>query len=209
MKVDYGVGVTYNKAWRVKELAVDDVRGSNEESYALLPSYLHMLKLANPGTITRIEKDEENRFKYMFLSFDASLDGWKHCRAIIVVDVTFLKTKCGGTLYVAYLKDGNNQIFLLAFGIGDSENDNAWIWFFRRLKEAIKDREHLCIVSDRHKSIKNAIEQVYPGLYHGVCLYHLKQNLWTKFRGLHVHAIFETASRAYSAQEYHSAMAKL
>ncbi|XP_062118448.1 uncharacterized protein LOC133832076 [Humulus lupulus] len=145
----------------------------------------------------------------MFIAFGASLDGWKQCRPVIVVDGTFLKTKCGGTLYAACVKDGNNQIFSLAFGIGDSENDNAWIWFFTRLKEAIGDRENLCIVSDRHKRIKNAVEQVYPGVYHGVCLYHLKQNLRTKFRGLHVHAIFETASRAYSAQEYYSAMAEL
>ncbi|XP_062080543.1 uncharacterized protein LOC133785312 [Humulus lupulus] len=118
-------------------------------------------------------------------------------------------TKCGGTLYEAFAKDGNSQIFPLAFGIGDSENENAWIWFFRILKEAIGDREDLCIVSDRQKSIKNPIEQVYPGLYHGVYLYHLKQNLRTKFRGLHVQAIFEIASRAYSTQEYHSSMAEL
>ncbi|XP_062114778.1 uncharacterized protein LOC133826279 [Humulus lupulus] len=209
MRDEHGVGVTYNKAWRAKTLAADDVRGSNEESYALLPSYLYMLQLANPGTITRVCKDEENRFKYMFIAFGASLDGWKQCRPVIVVDGTFLKMKCGGTLYAACVKDGNNQIFPLAFGIGDSENDNAWIWFFTRLKEAIGERENLCIVSDRHKSIKNAVEQVYPGVYHGVCLYHLKQNLRTKFRGLHVHAIFEPASRAYSAQEYYSAMAEL
>ncbi|XP_062113867.1 uncharacterized protein LOC133824870 [Humulus lupulus] len=126
----------------------------------------------------------------------------------MVVDGTFLKTKCGGTLYAACVKDGNNRIFPLAFGIGDSENDNAWIWVFRRLKEAIGDRKDLCIVSDKHKSIKNEIEQAYLGLYHGVCLYHLRKNLRTKFRGLHVHGIFEIASKAYSAQEYHSAMAE-
>ncbi|XP_062103454.1 uncharacterized protein LOC133814523 [Humulus lupulus] len=120
MRDEHGVGVTYNKAWRAKELAVDDVRGSNEESYALLPSYLYMLKLANPRTITRVYKDEENRFKYMFIAFGASLDGWKHCRPVIVVDGTFLKMKCGCTLYAACVKDGNNQIFPLAFGIGDS-----------------------------------------------------------------------------------------
>ncbi|XP_062104416.1 uncharacterized protein LOC133815615 [Humulus lupulus] len=140
MRDEHGVGVTYNKAWRAKTLAADDVRGSNEESYALLPSYLYMLQLANPGTITRVCKDEENRFKYMFIAFGASLDGWKQCRPVIVVDGTFLKTKCGGTLYAACVKDGNNQIFPLAFGIGDSENDNAWIWFFTRLKEAIGER---------------------------------------------------------------------
>ncbi|XP_062103771.1 uncharacterized protein LOC133814881 [Humulus lupulus] len=117
MRDEHGVGVTYNNAWRAKTLAADGVRGSNEESYGLLPSYLYMLQLANPGTITRVCKDEENRFKYMFIAFGASLDGWKQ----------------------SCVKDGNNQIFPVAFGIGDSENDNAWIWFFTRLKEAIGD----------------------------------------------------------------------
>ncbi|XP_062112499.1 uncharacterized protein LOC133823664 [Humulus lupulus] len=63
MRDEHGVGVTYNKAWRAKTLAANDVRGSNEESYALLPSYLYMLQLANPGTITRVCKDEENRYE--------------------------------------------------------------------------------------------------------------------------------------------------
>ncbi|XP_060958349.1 uncharacterized protein LOC115712279 [Cannabis sativa] len=209
MRDEYGVQVKYNKAWRAKELAKNNVRGSYEESYAELPAYLHMLKLSNPGTITRIEKDDDNRFKYMFLAFGCSLDGWKHCRPVVVVDGTFLKAKCGGTLYAACAKDGNNQIFPLAFGIGDSENDKAWKWFFKRLKEAIGEREEMCIISDRHISIKNAIAEVFPRIYHGICAYHLKQNLRSRFRGVHVQATFEIAARSYSVPEYDSAMAEL
>ena len=74
----------------------------------------------------------------MFVAYGVSIEGWKHCRPVIVVDGTFLKAKHGGILFVACAKDGNNGIFPLAFGVGESENNEAWEWFFTSLKEAIE-----------------------------------------------------------------------
>lgn len=145
----------------------------------------------------------------MFFALGASIQGWKHCRPIIVVDGTFLKTKCGGALYAACAKDGNNQVFPIGFGIGDSENDKAWEWFFRRLKEAIGDHEDLCIISDRHKSIENAVRIVYPNAYHGICRQHLKQNLRVKFKSVGVLATFTTAANTYSRANYDTSMSEL
>jgi len=48
---EHNVRVSYWKAWKVKELAVVTAQGTDESSYALLPVYLHVLKLANPGTV--------------------------------------------------------------------------------------------------------------------------------------------------------------
>lgn len=56
-----GVEISYWKAWRGKQLANNLRRGSPEESYNLLPSYLYMLKKVNPGTITHLELDEYTR----------------------------------------------------------------------------------------------------------------------------------------------------
>ena len=46
----------------------------------MLPQYFHVLKLANPGTITDIktEKDKEGktRFKYAFMSLKACMHQW-------------------------------------------------------------------------------------------------------------------------------------
>ena len=56
-----GVEISYWKAWRGKQLANNLRRGSPEESYKLLPSYLYMLKKVNPGTITHLELDEYTR----------------------------------------------------------------------------------------------------------------------------------------------------
>lgn len=46
------VSASYMKCYRAIEKAGDEVRGTDDGSYLKLADYLHMLKLANPGTIT-------------------------------------------------------------------------------------------------------------------------------------------------------------
>ncbi|KAM6543462.1 hypothetical protein CsatB_007909 [Cannabis sativa] len=180
---DYGVSMGYQKAWRAREKALELARGRQDDSYQQLPMYLHMLKVSNPGTITHLETDTKNRFKYLFLAFANSIRGWKHCRPVIVTDGTFLKTSFGGTLFSASTMDANNNIFILAFGIGDSENDDSWDWFFNKIRETFGDREGLTIISDRHKSIEKAVKNVYPDHFHGACIFHLLNNIKSHFGG--------------------------
>ncbi|XP_050233550.1 uncharacterized protein LOC126682035 [Mercurialis annua] len=129
MKKEYGVELSYQRAWKSKEKGLDLTRGNPAESYQLLPSYLHALKTTNPGTVTELET-RENRFLYVFISLNASIKGWGFCKPIIVVDGTFLKAAYGGTLLTAATQDAANKIFPLAFCVVDSENNESWEWFF-------------------------------------------------------------------------------
>ena len=47
----YEIKISYDKAWRARECALRSVRGSAEDSFALLPSYFAMLEKMNPGPI--------------------------------------------------------------------------------------------------------------------------------------------------------------
>ena len=38
----------------------------------------------------------------------------------------------------------------------------------------------MVFVSDRHKGIENALKVVYPNYYHGLCMYHISQNIKAK-----------------------------
>ena len=58
------VGVSCGKGWKAMQYVHSLIRGSPEESFPLLPSYCHMLKLKNPGTVTYIEVDENKKFKF-------------------------------------------------------------------------------------------------------------------------------------------------
>ncbi|XP_062075726.1 uncharacterized protein LOC133779839 [Humulus lupulus] len=132
-------------------------------------------------SVVDYQTDDEGRFLYMFMTFEASIKGWKYCRPVISVDGTFLTAKFSGTLFMAYAMDANNHIFPIGFGIEDSENDSSWIWFSK----------------DKHRSIENAISIVYPDAEHVLCTYHLLNNLKSslKFKGHDV--LFENCSRAH------------
>ncbi|XP_062112465.1 uncharacterized protein LOC133823619 [Humulus lupulus] len=199
---DFGVSMAYQKAWRARENALELARGNQDDSYQKLPIFLHMLKVSNPGTIIHLVTDNTYHFKYMYLAFANSIKGWKHCRPVIVIDGTYLKTSFGGTLFTASTMDANNNIFPLAFGIGDSENDSSWLWFFTKLKETYREREGMAIISDRHKSIENAIDDVYPKAFHGACIFHLLNNIKVNF-GVHgedLNLNFVKAAKAYRSR---------
>ncbi|XP_022887876.1 uncharacterized protein LOC111403554 [Olea europaea var. sylvestris] len=82
---------------------------------------------------------------------------------------------------------------------------------FRKPEKAYGNREGLCFVSDRHNSIKNAIEHVYPRTYHGICSYHLLQNLKSHFgkSGQNITQAFNSVVRAYTLEEFEYHMRQL
>lgn len=148
-----------------------DVNGTEEESYLKLPAYLHMLKLANPGTIadleTEVDDDGDERFMYLFLAFGASVEGFKKLCHVLVIDGTHLSGKYKGVLLMASGQDANFQVFALAFGIVDAENEDAWTWFLQNVERLLADSKNLTIISDRATSIATAVKRIYPLAHHG------------------------------------------
>lgn len=151
------------------ELATEGATGSTDNPFSLLPAYLQGLGEANPGSLvelkTVVDAKGVYRFKYLFIAFAASLEGFASMRRVIVIDGTHLKGKYGGCLLTASCQDANFQVFPLAFGVVDSENDNAWEWFFRVLSTAIPDASNLSFVSDRHSSIYTGLRRVSLKLF--------------------------------------------
>ncbi|XP_060182348.1 uncharacterized protein LOC132612015 [Lycium barbarum] len=123
-----------------------------------------------------------------------------------MVDGTFLKLKYRGVLMIEVAKDGNNNIFPLAFGIADSENNDSYRWFFTHLKFSFGTRENLSILSDFHSVIANAISQVYPDCQHGICIYHMEKNLQKYFPSEAILALFYNATTTYKRADFESYM---
>ena len=206
----YGVRISYEKAWRARESALNSLRGTPEESFRLLPLWCSMLEKNNPETLTRIETAVDNSFLYFFMALGQSRAGFNKVRPVVAVDGTHLKGKYKGTLYVAACFDSNEQIFPLAFGIGDTENESSYTWFFERFKEAYGEVDSLVFITDRHKGLERAIAKVYPNAYHGHCMYHLSCNVKQHFgQNKHVHTAFYMAAKAYLQVEFDMYMRKL
>ncbi|XP_062112630.1 uncharacterized protein LOC133823796 [Humulus lupulus] len=67
----------------------------------------------------------------------------------------------------------------------------------------LESEQRLAIVSDRHKSIDNAVHMVYPNAFHGVCMFHLLNNLKGKYgsHGEELQMKFIAAAKAYTKTE--------
>ncbi|XP_060210515.1 uncharacterized protein LOC132637444 [Lycium barbarum] len=209
MRSRYGLHIGYHKAWRSLQHTYNVIKGSPENNYTLLPQYLHMMKLRNPGTVANIKWTADNKFKYTFFAYGASIEGWKHCRPVMMVDATFLKSKYRGVLMIAVAKDGNNSIFPLAFGIADSENNESYRWFFRHVKKVFGTRKDLSILSDRHSSIATAIKELYPDTQHGICIYHMEKNLQKYFPSEAILSLFYNAATTYKQAEFRTYMSQI
>lgn len=163
MRGDHDVNISYWKTWRSRDVAIEKVKGTTTSSYHQLPDYLKRLVNANLGTITSLFTERDGvaeRFKYMFVAFGASVQGYEYMRKVIVIDGTHLKGKYAGCLLTASAQDGNYQIFPLAYAIVDSENDSSWGWFFQQMTTFVNGDEGLVFVSDRHTSISKGISKV-------------------------------------------------
>ncbi|XP_023640315.1 uncharacterized protein LOC111831040 [Capsella rubella] len=198
----FGIKMDYWKSYKTLRFARQIDMGTPEGSFGELPSYLYTIRRANPGTITRLQIDECDRFKYVFIAFGASVAGFAYMRKVVVVDGTFLHGSYKGTLLTALAQDGNFQIFPIAFAVVDTENDDSWRWFFTQLKVAIPDERNLAIISDRHKSIGKAIGEVYPLASRGICTYHLYKNILVKFKGKHLFPLVKKAARCFRMADF-------
>ncbi|KAK2661776.1 hypothetical protein Ddye_000350 [Dipteronia dyeriana] len=154
MKSMYGIQIMYNKAHVALDYALSLTYGMHEETFQLLPSFGYVLELKNSGTITDLQCDEDGKFLYFFMSIGASIRGfWTCMQPVIVVDGTHLKGRFGGTMFVATAQHGNEQVYPIAFGYNDLENNLSWEWFLDCLKGALGHIDELVFIFDRHASI--------------------------------------------------------
>lgn len=72
---------------------------------------------------------------------------------MIGLDGCFLKTYCRGELLSAVGRDGNNQMFPIAWAVVESENKDSWSWFLKLLIDDIgmEDGAGLTVITDQQK----------------------------------------------------------
>ncbi|KAI8549283.1 hypothetical protein RHMOL_Rhmol06G0013800 [Rhododendron molle] len=115
MKKDYGVEITYRRAWMAVKKARAHVYGDYMESFKELSWYVGAFRSSNPDSMCVLERHDSDHFKRMFLGFAACKYGFTFCRPILFVDGTFLKSTHNGCLLSACAKDGNQGNISLPF----------------------------------------------------------------------------------------------
>ncbi|XP_050939319.1 uncharacterized protein LOC127148929 [Cucumis melo] len=152
MKIHHEVKVSYDKAWRGREIASNSIRGTLEASYALLSAFSDAMIRNNLGTYTTEEADEEGRLKSYLMALAALIDAWNYHLPVILVDDATMKNKYLSTLISTCTINGDNQIVPLAFVVVDSKNDLSRTWLFRNFKIVFGENNELNLKKN-HKSL--------------------------------------------------------
>lgn len=127
--------------------------------FSRLCDYADMIKHTNPGTSCWVRTDRESQpgktlFVYFYVCFDALKRGWlEGCRKIIGFDGCFLKGSCKGELLVAVGRNGNQQMFPIAWAVVDTETKHSWSFFLKYLIEDLNlgTGHGLTVMSDMQK----------------------------------------------------------
>ena len=76
--------------------------------------------------MTHLQRDGDDNFLYYFVTLGSSIKGFtQYIRPVIAVYGTHLKGLYRGSMFVATCLDGKNKLYLLAFGVMDSENNDT------------------------------------------------------------------------------------
>jgi len=207
---DFQYKISYSKAYRAKQKALEMRWGTYEASYHNLPRVLHTLCQRNPGSYFEIKhynlpEDPTKRvLQRAFFVLVACINAFQYCRPVLCIDGTFLTGRYKGTMLTAIAADGNNQVLPLAFAFVESENGDSWYWFLERIKSCIvQDRQDVCVIHDRHKGIMQAVQDLQEGsvqrqrtpkwvdLKSRWCMRHMGANFQSQFKSKKLTTLFK------------------
>ncbi|XP_073220969.1 uncharacterized protein [Cicer arietinum] len=150
-----------------------------------------------PGTIIKMETipaynehgliNGMTIFHRLFWAYVPCISAFKFCKPIVQVDGTWLYGKYKGTLLVAVAQDGNDNIIPIAYALVEGETKEAWSFFLRNLRSHVTPQANICLISDRHESIKSAYNNLnngwqHPPSKHVFCVRHIAQNFAREFK---------------------------
>ena len=135
---ELGVEITYSKAFRAKEFALEAIYGTHEEAYKAMPKYTASLEETNPNSIVRLDVTAENQFQRVFICYGACAVGFAHCRPLLGLDGTHIKIQYQGIILAATGIDALGQLFPLAYAVVDAENKENWRWMLQLIRRVLE-----------------------------------------------------------------------
>ncbi|KAG7372186.1 MULE transposase domain containing protein [Nitzschia inconspicua] len=184
--------VTYNQSFR----AIQEVRFSRAESqlvsFQLIRSYIDQFLEKNPDSTVRAECDGNNHIERVGIVPGIMKRAMRLVRPVMSLDGAHLKSKWGGTLYVASVKSACNEIYPVGFAImNENEDEAGWLWFLELLRSTIDilvmdhprarvAYKYFSFILDRQKGLVNALQRVFPDNHPCFCSVHLARNAETK-----------------------------
>ncbi|XP_050207615.1 uncharacterized protein LOC126657037 [Mercurialis annua] len=183
----------------VKTKLHDDIIAVTKEEYRRLYDYEEEIMVSNRGSscfVTSTREGEVNRFNRI---------------RIIDMDGCFLKRLCKGQLLCAIGRDGNNQMFPIAWAVVQVENRDNLAWLLRCLKRdlPLEQGDGYVIISDMQKDLESAMKEYLPEVEHRRCARHVYANLAKQWKGEDRKIGFWTCAKSTFKQQLAESFKKL
>ncbi|KAK9038432.1 hypothetical protein V6N11_023301 [Hibiscus sabdariffa] len=144
---------------KARKWALEKIRGSVVLEFNRLFDYVFALRSVDPnGTfelmVERPTEVEKPKFRRLYVCFGALKEGFKKfCRPIISLDGCYLKGSFKGEILSVVGRDGNNQIFPIAWALVEMENRDTWTWFLQNIQKDMNlgDGSNFTLISDTQK----------------------------------------------------------
>ena len=132
VRKDLGVIVSPHVCRAAKGVVIKQMEEKYKQEFKILNDYVEKLKATNLGSTIIVIFDEATRdgdpiFDRMYICFAALREGFLgRCRCIIGLDGCFLKGLVKWQLLVVIDRDGNNQMFPIAWAVVHNESTETW-----------------------------------------------------------------------------------
>ncbi|XP_074298003.1 uncharacterized protein LOC141628802 [Silene latifolia] len=203
------VEVSYAKCWLARSRVKQMIYGNDKDQYAKVWEYASAIQKYNPGSSSFVVCGGIDRppvyFKRMYICLHACKKGFKEgCRPIIGIDGCHLKGVFPGMCLVAVGKDGNNNIYPVAWAVVEVENTEAWRWFLELLNHDIgkEEGEGMTFMSDRQKGLLDALRTVVPKAEVRYCVRHIWANFKLNYSGQVYKDALWNAARATTEADF-------
>lgn len=132
-----GTKLSYSTLWRTSHLLATKERERQDATFKKIVPFLNAFREANPGTLAVVEQRPDARFYRAFLCPGALASAFGDCPFSLHVEAMPITSFHGGSLLIAYVKDGLGALVPLALGITPQEDEENWRFFFHQLLTAL------------------------------------------------------------------------
>jgi len=189
--------IPYMTAWRALNQTSSSQQIAAAKNFQAIIPFMNKLAAENPGSVIGYERDDEKRLNqvYFFPKFMNNI--LQFVRPVISLDAAHLKSAYKGTLFVASVLSGANDVYPIGFMISNGNEDRqSWTTFLQLLKEAFPTiieqgyNNHnggeeiefpFIFISDRDKGLQPALEEVFPQNIPVSCARHIEANVAQRF----------------------------
>ncbi|RYR60585.1 hypothetical protein Ahy_A04g017637 isoform A [Arachis hypogaea] len=112
----------------------------------------------------------------LFWSDGRSQEDFRLFGDVLAFDATYGRNEYNLSVVVFSGVNNHNQTCVFATAMVSSETQSSYVWVLRKFLECMDGRAPKAIITDGDRSMRVAIQEVFPDAHHRLCAWHLLKN---------------------------------